>query len=192
MIGRIGLGRALSTRLMTTSSVVRPAAATSFRSFVSVAESPSASDAWRKSCYMEIDFTISESDYVIEAIQRLAAYDIGCLVTLDDTGNISGVVSERDIIKKIAGQKRKAKDTLISEISTKDVITATPETSVDECMEHMMQHDIRHLPVLNEEGSVVGLLSIKDCAKAVLAEKEECIETLSNFAMGRGGTFVVD
>ena len=113
-------------------------------------------------------------------------------MTIDIDGNIVGVLSERDIITKIAGQKRRAKDTKISEIQTTEPITATPETSVQECMETMMEHDIRHLPVLNEEGSVVGMLSIKDCAKAVLAEKEQCIETLSNFAMGRGGTFVVD
>lgn len=162
------------------------------RLFGTVAESPSATDAWKKSCYMEIDFTISEDDDVIEAIQRLAAYDIGCLVTIDVSGNIVGVVSERDMITKIALKNKRAKDTKISEISTKNPITATPDTPVDECMELMMEHDIRHLPMLNEEGSVVGMLSIKDCAKAVLAEKEECINTLSDFALGRGGTFVVD
>jgi len=98
------------------------------------------------------------------------------------------------MITKIALQGKKAKDTKIKEISTKtpNLITATPEDSIEVCMNKMLARDIRHLPILNDEGTCVGMLSIKDCAKAVLAEKEETISTLSNFAMGHGGHFVVD
>jgi len=84
MISRIALSRTLGTRL--TTSVNRSRFATPRCFFGTVADSPSATDAWKKSCYLEIDFTISEDDDVIEAIQRLAAYDIGCLVTLDEAG----------------------------------------------------------------------------------------------------------
>jgi CBS domain-containing protein len=181
-----------------------------------VAENPSATDAWKKSCYLEIDFTIHDEDLAIEAIHRLAAYDIGCLVTVDDEGTsfdpknfiylhpchslsvslgkISGVVSERDMVTKIGLLGKKAKDVKIKEISTKvpNVITATPEDSVDTCMNKMLDGDFRHLPILGENGAVQGLLSIKDCVKAVLNEKEEAINMLSNFAAGHGGTFVVD
>lgn len=190
------------------------------RSFGTVAESPSATDAMKASCYMEIDFTIPDKAYAIEAIQKFAAFDIGCLITTDDDGmsvwlrehefcyshlihspfsvvhlllgKISGVVSERDMITKVALQGKKAKDCLVKEISTKDLVTATPDDSVEVCMNKMIANDIRHLPILDNEGSVVGLLSIKDCAKAVLAEKEDTINTLSDFALGKGGTFVVD
>ena len=82
MIGRIALSRALSSRLTS----VTCSSSKYVRSLGTVAENPSAADAWKKSCYLEIDFTIHEEDLAIEAIHRLAAYDIGCLVTVDDQG----------------------------------------------------------------------------------------------------------
>jgi signal-transduction protein with cAMP-binding, CBS, and nucleotidyltransferase domain len=188
MMSRIALSRTFSTRLSAASNRLTYAA----RSFGTINESPSATDAWKASCYMEIDFTISDQAYAIEAIQKFAAFDIGCLITTDEDGKISGVISERDMITKVALKGKKAKDVILKDISTKDLVTATPNDSVDVCMNKMIQNDIRHLPILNDQNSVVGLLSIKDCAKAVLAEKEEAINTLSDFALGKGGTFVVD
>jgi len=71
-------------------------------------------------------------------------------------------VSERDYISKIALLGRKSKDTLVKEISTKtsNLMTAHPEDSVDECMEKMLSKDIRHLPLLDENGKVIGMLSV--------------------------------
>lgn len=56
------------------------------RTMTTVAESPSAADAWKRSCYVEIDFTIGEDQLVFEAVQRFVAYDIGCLITVDEEG----------------------------------------------------------------------------------------------------------
>lgn len=79
----------------------------------------------------------------------------------------------------------------IIEISTKsaNLITASPGESVSGCMAKMLLKDIRHLPLLDETGKVVGIVSIKDLVKAELKEKEEAIRTLSNFALGKGGHF---
>lgn len=144
--------------------------------------------------FVEIDFTISDDAVVFEAVQRFAAYDIGCLITTNADGKITGVVSERDYIHKVALLGKASRETTIKEISTKtdNLITATPHDSVDDCMAKMLGRDIRHLPILDDDGHVVGMLSIKDCVKAALAEKEESIQILSNFAMGKGGTMVVD
>lgn len=77
------------------------------------------------------------------------------------------------------------------EISTKsaNLITASPSETVSDCMAKMLLKDIRHLPLLDESGGVVGIVSIKDLVKAELKEKEEAIRTLSNFALGKGGHF---
>ena len=71
-------------------------------------------------------------------------------------------MSERDYIAKIALLGRKSKDTLVKEISTKtsNLMTAHPQDSVDECMEKMLSKDIRHLPLLDENGKVIGMLSV--------------------------------
>jgi len=171
----------------------RHAAVAPARSFASeaVEKSLMASDAWKKSCYAEIDYTINENLTVYDAVQRFSAFDIGCLVTVDNDGNISGVISERDYVNKIALLGRNSKETKIKEISTKsaNLVTASPKDTVDGCMAKMLTKDIRHLPLLDDTGKVIGMLSIKDLVKSVMAEKEKTIKILSDFALGKGGHF---
>ena len=80
------------------------------------------------------------------------------------------------------------------EISTKsaNLITASPGETVSDCMAKMLLKDIRHLPLLDDSGGVVGIVSIKDLVKAELKEKEDAIRTLSDFALGKGGHFSSD
>lgn len=161
------------------------------RSIGTLEEIPSAKTAWEKSCYFEMDFTIPEEASVFEAVQKFAAYDIGCLVTTSESGAISGVISERDYISKIALLGRKSKDTLIKEISTKsaNLLTATPHDSVDDCVEKMLSKDIRHLPLVDDDGHVIGMLSVKDLVKTMVQEKDQTIKVLSDFALGKGGHY---
>jgi len=109
----------------------------------------------------------------------------------DEGGDISGVISERDYITKVALLGRTSKETKIREISTKvaNLVTAMPTDSLDNCMQKMIGKDIRHLPLLDEAGKVVGMLSIKDLVKSVVVEKEKKIQVLSDFALGKGGHF---
>ena len=83
------------------------------RSMVTVKEGLTATDAWNKSCYSGIDYTISEDLPVYDAVQKFAAYNIGCLVTVDGDGKISGVVSERDYVCKIALLGKTSKETKV-------------------------------------------------------------------------------
>lgn len=78
------------------------------------------------------------------------------------TGNISGVISERDYISKIALLGKKSRETKIKEISTKsaNLLVASPHDSVDECMAKMLSKDIRHLPLMDDDGKVIGMLSV--------------------------------
>lgn len=162
--------------------------------FYSLEDSPSAKSAWEKSCYFEMDFTIPEDASVFEAVQKFAAYDVGCLVTTDSSGNISGVISERDYIAKVALLGKTAKSTVVKEISTKssNLLTASPHDSVDECMTKMLSKDIRHLPLLDDDGVVIGMLSVKDLVKTLVQEKDDTIKVLSDFALGKGGHFGSD
>jgi len=150
-----------------------------------------ASAAWEKSCYVSIDFTIKDDATVYEAVQKFSAFNIGCLVTVNDSGSITGVVSERDYVNKIALLGRDSKETKVSDISTKAarLVTASPTDSVNECLEKILSKDIRHLPMINDEGDVMGMLSVKDLVKAVVDEKEKALRTLSDFALGKGGHF---
>lgn len=84
-----------------------------------------------------------------------------------------------------------SKDLKIKDISTKAtrMVVGKLSDSVEECMSKMLTKDIRHLPLIDEEGKVVGLLSVKDLVKALVEEKEKTIKTLSDFALGKGGHF---
>jgi CBS domain-containing protein len=109
----------------------------------------------------------------------------------DPAGNMTGIVSERDYIGKIALLGRTSKETLIKEISTKkdNLVTASVDEPVNVCMSKMLTSDIRHLPLLSLDGNVVGMISIKDLVKTVVNEKERTIRVLSDFALGKGGNY---
>ena len=108
-------------------------------------------------------------------------------------GNLSGVISERDYVTKIALLGKTGRTTKVKEISTKsaNLITASPEDTVDSCMAKMLNRDIRHLPLVDEKGKVVGIISIKDLIKSSLEEKDHTIHSLASFAVGEGGHFVM-
>jgi len=198
MFSRVLLRQALpAASRIGSAAAVRPAAAAprfTARTFSSptVEDAVTADDAWKKSCYVEMDFTVNDESTVYDVVQRFAAFNVGCLVTVDNDGNITGVVSERDYVCKIALLGKTSKDTQVKEISTKaaNLITATPEDSVEDCMQMMLSKDIRHLPLLDSSTKkVVGIISIKDLVKTLLAEKEKAIKVLSDFALGKGGHF---
>merc|ERR1719410_3059832 len=96
-------------------------------SVTTVAEAATADDALKDSGYSSIDFTIQEEVSVYEAVKKFAAFNIGCLVTTDTAGNMTGVVSERDYISKIALLGKTSHETLVKEISTRgtQIVTAS-------------------------------------------------------------------
>eukprot|EP00586_Coscinodiscus_wailesii_P013820 CAMPEP_0172498066 /NCGR_PEP_ID=MMETSP1066-20121228/108944_1 /TAXON_ID=671091 /ORGANISM="Coscinodiscus wailesii, Strain CCMP2513" /LENGTH=208 /DNA_ID=CAMNT_0013271183 /DNA_START=78 /DNA_END=704 /DNA_ORIENTATION=- len=161
------------------------------RPMSTIEENYDATDAWKKSCYYEIDYTIHEDASVYDAVQRFAAFDIGCLVTVDDKGDITGVVSERDYTSKIALLERDSKETKVKEIATTaaNLVTAHPDDSLDVCLQKVLSKEIRHLPILDNDNKVVGMISVKDLVKSVIADREKTIEMITNFSLGRGGHF---
>ena len=104
---------------------------------------------------------------------------------------MTGIVSERDYICKVALLGRTSKDTPVKEIATRgsNIITAKADESVESCMEKMMSKGIRHLPIVDDNKKIVGMISIKDLVKTVITEKDDTIKVLSDFALGKGGHF---
>lgn len=106
-------------------------------------------------------------------------------------GNMTGIVSERDYIGKIALLGRTSKETPVKEIATRgpNIITAMVDETVEACMQKMMAKGIRHLPIVDAGKNVIGMISIKDLVATVVKEKEDKIKVLSDFALGKGGNF---
>lgn len=129
-------------------------------------------------------WSIPPETSVLDALQALAEKRVGALLVLED-GQIAGIVSERDFVRRIAVEKTCELNRPVREVMTKDVVTITPGEDIEDCMELMTEKHIRHLPVV-EEGSLVGLVSIGDVVKAMITSKEFTIEQLNKYIAGGG------
>jgi len=100
---------------------------------------------------------------VFEAVKRMVEANVGSLL-VTEAGEIAGIVTERDYLRRVTLEGRTDKETAVGEIMTSPLIVVTPETSIDECMAVMTDRRIRHLPVV-DGGEVVGVVSIGDLVK---------------------------
>ncbi len=114
---------------------------------------------------------IDPLESVFEAARVLNEHRLGAVLVQID-GYLVGIVSERDYISKVILDHRASKQTKVSEIMTRDLVTVSRSDSVLECIELMKQHHIRHLPVL-EEGRAVGVISLRDLFLGVIEEVVE-------------------
>jgi len=119
-------------------------------------------------------------DTVFQALKLLAEYEVGALMVMD-RGKIVGVISERDYTRKVALQGRSSKDTKVSEIMTRDVLYVAPDATTNQCLVLMSEKKIRHLPVIAKDGTVVGMISIRDIMDDIIADHEETIAQLENY-----------
>ena len=105
---------------------------------------------------------IDAASTLLEAVKRMVEANVGALLVTDG-GEIVGVVTERDYLRRAAAGGG-ADDSPVREIMSSPLIVATPETPIDECMAIMTDRRIRHLPVV-EDGEVIGVISIGDLVK---------------------------
>jgi CBS domain-containing protein len=119
---------------------------------------------------------------VLEAVKLMAEKNIGALLVLEGD-SVAGVVTERDLARKVFVMTRPAKDTPVSEIMTTQVMYVSPERTSEECMALMTENRFRHLPVM-DKGRLVGLVSIGDLVKDVISEQKFLIEQLEHYIAG--------
>lgn len=119
---------------------------------------------------------------VLDAIRLMAEKNIGAVVVVEND-RVVGIFSERDYARKVILQGRSSVATPVSEIMTKDVITVGPKANHEDCMQLMTDRHLRHLPVV-EEGRLLGVLSIGDLVKNVIAEQKSLIQHLEQYIRG--------
>ena len=119
---------------------------------------------------------------VYDALLLLAEKNIGALLVLQD-GELVGIVSERDYARKVVLHEKVSVKTPVREIMTEEVISVGPQITVKEAMALMTEKHIRHLPVI-EGTKIVGLISIGDLVKSIIADQEFMIDQLEKYISG--------
>jgi CBS domain-containing protein len=128
-------------------------------------------------------WSIDAREPVLAAIRMMAERGVGALPVLNE-GKLAGIVSERDYARKVILLGRASADTPVSQIMSAPVVTVSPDDPVRRCMRIMTDKRIRHLPVVDPGGAMVGVISIGDLVSAVIEEQQETIEQLEKFIAG--------
>ncbi len=126
--------------------------------------------------------TVKPDQTVREAIERMEEISAGTSVVMDN-GNVLGIVSERDVLRKVLLKGKKMDEVKVEEIMSTELTTITPETSLDKCMKLMTEQRIRHLPVLRDN-QLCGIVSIGDVVKYLIVEKDFKIKNLETYISG--------
>ena len=126
--------------------------------------------------------SIHPDDSVFDAIQKLANANIGSLIVVEDDRPI-GIFTERDYARNVILKGKSSPTTRVRDIMTTRVVYAQPEQTVEQCMAVMTDKHIRHLPVLRDE-KLIGMISIGDLVKSIIADQKYTIEQLEQFIHG--------
>ena len=127
-------------------------------------------------------YSVGPNSTIREALEIMAQHNIGALLILN--GQIlEGIFSERDYARKVALKGRSSNDAKVSDVMTSKVITINTKHSIDQCMQIMTDNHIRHLPIVNDL-EVLGLISIGDVVREMIAYQKSIIEQLQSYISG--------
>jgi CBS domain-containing protein len=129
-------------------------------------------------------YAIDPDATVLEALKLLGEKNVGALLVMKGEGLV-GIFSERDYARRMILHGRSSKETAVREVMTTEVFTISPEATAGECMAHMTDRHIRHLPVI-EGGRVTGVISIGDIVRAVMEDMRFTIRQLESYIRSGG------
>lgn len=127
-------------------------------------------------------FVVSPDATVHDAVRMMCDRNVGAVVVCDQ-GDLVGILSERDCVRRVMLQGRSARTTRVSEVMTTSVCSVSLYDTVDQCMQLITDRRFRHLPVLDGT-RVVGIISVGDAVKAQLSEKDDLIVGLESYIHG--------
>ena len=128
----------------------------------------------------EVVLRIEADSSVLSAVRRMVDFNVGSLLVTDDGRDI-GIVTERDYLRRVTLEGRDERETPVREIISSPLVVVTPQTTVTECMALMTDRRIRHVPVVGDDGGVVGLVSIGDLVKFTSKQQSFELKYLREF-----------
>lgn len=127
--------------------------------------------------------TVAPNDKVYHALTIMAERNLSALPVVKNK-ELVGILSERDYARKVILQGKRSRETDVSEIMTAKLVTIAPDKTVNDCMAVMTERRIRHLPIVNSEGEMIGIISIGDVMKVIMEEQRFMINELHRYIAG--------
>jgi CBS domain-containing protein len=124
-------------------------------------------------------WSIRPEAFVFDAVKMMSERSVGALLVMEGEKMV-GIITERDYARKVILAGKSSKQTQVKDIMTQRVLWVAPERTIEECMALMTDKKVRHLPVV-ENTQVVGIVSIGDLVKAIIAEQQVIIDQLQNY-----------
>lgn len=129
-------------------------------------------------------YSIGPDASVLEATRLMNQRHIGALAVVQD-GRMIGIFTERDVLRRVVGEERAPAQVRVAEVMTSHVVCCRPQTTLDEARSVMKNRRIRHLPVINDSGTLVGMVSIGDLNAYRADDQETTIYLLHEYLYGR-------
>ncbi len=127
--------------------------------------------------------TIPVTATVLEAVHTMNQHRIGSLIVMEDAA-IAGMFTERDILRRVIEEQRRPSEIPISEVMTREVIYTTLDTSIEDASRIMKDLRVRHIPVADEQGRLIGIISIGDLNAFHASAQEATIHSLHDYLYG--------
>jgi CBS domain-containing protein len=128
-------------------------------------------------------YSVEPQTMVYSAIEQMCDKNIGGLMIVEG-GKLVGIFTERDYARKLILKGKSSKDTPIKDLMTPNPFTVTLQSSIEDCMKLMAGKHIRHLPV-EENGKLIGMISIGDVVKHIIEDQKSTIEHLEQYIAGQ-------
>jgi len=121
---------------------------------------------------------------VLDATRKMNEQKIGALIIMDQ-GRVAGMFTERDVLRRVVAEERSPAKLLVDEVMTDKVLCVPPDTDIDEAGEIMLKKRIRHLPVCDDGGQLMGMISIGDLNAYHQTHQQQTIHFLNDYIYGR-------
>jgi CBS domain-containing protein len=130
------------------------------------------------------NYAVAGTDPVLTALEMMSTANISAVMVTEDK-KVIGIFTERDYSRKGELKGLCAEKTLVRDLMTEQMMTVSPETSIDQCMRLMNEYHIRHLPVI-ENNTMIGMISMRDVVATLLVDRDSTITGLENYILSTG------
>ncbi len=128
--------------------------------------------------------SVERGETVLNATRKMNEHSIGSLIVTDG-GRMCGIFTERDVLKRVVVEQRAPATTLVGDVMTTQIACCSPETPIDDVRSILKTHRVRHLPVVNSNGGLLGMISIGDLNAHMANDREVTIHFLNEYLHGR-------